>query len=310
MVNTYLLTGEEEFLKEERLKVIKKDVLGTTTDHPDYNIYTAKEDDIRTVLDTARLIPFVSDSRLVVLKEIERLKDDKVSILMRYVQQPSRHTCLVLLSVQNIFPASLSNIKEENFKPIRGEGLFRWVKEQFARNHKQIHRQALSLLMENVGQDLYSLSTAIDKLSLYTGKRDIVDVKDVERLVGRDRSLSGFEFIDAIFDNDPIKALRILATLLKEGMTAQEILGLIGWQVNQFYCAAKLLNEGLSQKEIASQLRIPFFKIDTVFDRVKNLRLEDIASGLNLILESDLSIKTGRKTPAKGLESLTLSLCA
>lgn len=310
----YLFTGSEGFLKEERLEAIKKALFGITAAHPDYNIYYAGKDSIITIVDTCRLMPFSGKRRLVIIKETENLKKDECSILLEYVKNPVDSSFLILETSQRNLSKDLEDVvlkyaKRENFEPLKGEGLFRWVKTRFSAQGKSVSHSVTASLINRTGPDLYSLSSAIEKLILYTGKRNSIQQNDVESLVGIDRSTSTFEFVNAVSEEDFSSAIKTAVSLLRDGTTAQEILGLIGWQMNQFAQVLKLLEEGLMPQDIARRLNIPMFRIDTVISRVKNLRLKDIERRLDSILDSDLSIKTGRTKPLIELESLTLRLC-
>lgn len=308
------LIGEEEFLKEERLKAIKKYIVGTEREHPDYNLYRAGENGIRTIIDTARSMPFGLKKRLVIVKEIEKLKPDELHILIEYIKHPVVTACLVLITSQrnlhkDLEQAVLKYAKKESFELLKGERLFRWVKARFTVYGKSVSHYVASLMIDRLGADLHSLSSAIEKLSLYVGKRNFVEQKDVETLIGIDRKTSAFEFINAVVDEDFPRALRVVLSLLREGTTAQELLGLIGWQMNQFAQVIRLLDERLIPVDIARRLNIPMFKIDTIVNKVKSLELNDIERLLESILHSDLSIKTGRQKPQEALELLTLKLC-
>ena len=75
---------------------------------------------------------------------------------------------------------------------------------------KQIAPDALAELVANVGPNRRQLTSEIEKLSLYAGPRDRIEVDDVAAIVTRNKQARAFALAEALGDRDLPKLLRRL----------------------------------------------------------------------------------------------------
>ncbi|MBN1635336.1 MAG: hypothetical protein JW920_02410, partial [Deltaproteobacteria bacterium] len=132
----------------------------------------------------------------------------------------------------------------KQFDPLKGKSLIAWIQNHVKINSKEIDRDAAFLLADITGSNAWFLSTEIEKLCLYIGKRTTISSKDVEYLVMRSYEPSIFTFLDALFDRKKdalirlheieqtgVVALDIVSRI--ENLTVQHYEILIGKQQNQ-----------------------------------------------------------------------------
>jgi DNA polymerase-3 subunit delta len=73
-----------------------------------------------------------------------------------------------------------------------------------------ISDEALAELVRNVGPNLRQLSSEVEKLSLFVGKRREIEIADVEAIVTRNKQARAFALGDALGDRDLPRLLRCL----------------------------------------------------------------------------------------------------
>ena len=69
------------------------------------------------------------------------------------------------------------------------------------RQSSSISRQAINILIELIGSDLYTMDNEIDKLVSFTAGR-MIEEKDVRMVVSAAREEDIFAMVDAIMDRD------------------------------------------------------------------------------------------------------------
>jgi DNA polymerase-3 subunit delta len=232
----YLLAGEEHFLKEKQLFKITSSFLEEKTRAFNFHVFYAGASTAGDVLECACNAPFLAKKRVVVVHQVEEfgLKDREA--ILSYVKSPYPHTVLVLETAEtNLKSAFLKELQQGAelvfCRSIQGLALLRWIEDAAGERKKKIEHSAKDLLVRNLGNNLKLISNALENLFLYIGKRTTITSVDVERLVGRDLTASAFELFDAIKACKSDSTLRILDTLLKEGIDAAQILGALSYKV-------------------------------------------------------------------------------
>jgi DNA polymerase-3 subunit delta len=73
-----------------------------------------------------------------------------------------------------------------------------------------IERNALNLLVDNIGNDLSRLQNEIDKLAINLNGRKNITVDDIEKYIGISKEFNVFELQEAIATKNLSKAIRII----------------------------------------------------------------------------------------------------
>jgi DNA polymerase-3 subunit delta len=124
-----------------------------------------------------------------------------------------------------------------------------WIGARLASRGLTATPDAAALLAERVEGNLLAAAQEIDKLAVLRGGGDTrIDAAAMESLVADSARYDAFKLTDAAFAGDGARALRILAGLRAEG---EELIGLMGWLVNQLQLALRLANA----RDFAQQAR-------------------------------------------------------
>jgi len=268
------------------------------------------------VLDELRTIPFLTDKRVVVLKNADKFISANREVLERYFDNPSPTGVLVmtvatwdgrtrlarkLRSVGRLITASCPN----------EQALVRRLAQYCESAHgKKITPQAAQLLVELAGNEPVRLYGEIDKLAVYSGNAETITITHVEALVGRNRLFDAFKVIDATIAGDAASAVARLRNMFAGDKSAEyKVVGAFAYHVRRLFEAKVMLGDGVPAKQITEKFRI-WSGADDFISQVRVMPLSRIGRTMELLAEVDYKIKTGRTTAPVAIEQLVLQLAS
>ena len=310
----YLFTGDNNYLRKEAVRKLKEALLGKESEAFNFNTYEIGKCDIREIMDTLRIIPFISRKRLVILKDVDAATAVEQRILIEYAKSPSQHSCLVLDASRRglsgeFYKTIKRYVREVSFTAPRRAGMKAWIQKEVKDRGKTIHYDAASLLKELKEDDFDVLGNEIDKLITYIGRRPTILREDVEKIVGSSIARSVFEFVDALSRKDAKEALVISKELLRSKKKIPEILGMVGWQFRKIKKAKSLLKEGTSKKNTTDKYNVPSFYMERFMSGIKSFTSGELDRNIDYVLDTDYSIKRGYLKPEVALEILIIKIC-
>jgi len=315
-LTSYLFLGEEDFLKEEELKKLKSKYLDIATRDLNYNVFYAREKDfkLKEMLDVLNTASFMSPKRFVILKDADGLSDsDKESVLF-YLNNPKESSIFVIDSragkIKEGFILEASKLAKlvRAFRLTDSEINMR-ISKLIRSAGKKISVEAINLIKENLPNDLRVLSSSVDNLILYTGKRAEITKQDVEKVIYVAPLKTSFDLLDAIEKKDAKKALNIFTSIQKYKKREMELLlGLLSWQFRMLLRVKELLKIK-TKPEIQRELGLFNAKFDQMARYAARFKRQEIIKLLGEILKADNDIKTGEAFPKFVLERLILKMC-
>ncbi len=325
----HILYGQDDFSLNRALDRIKADLgdremVATNTTHLEGQHLTLSE--LRNKCDAA---PFLCSHRLVIVEGLlgcfeakrsrsrsrKRKAGDRLAEwegLDSYVKQLPGTTVLVLVDeeVRGDNPllkrlAPLAAVKA--FPWLKGEALQAWIQKRVKEEGGDITPQAVHLLAELIGGDLWAVSGEIQKLLLYSQDRRISE-DDVRQLVSCIQEANIFALVDAVAEGRTALAQRLLHRLYDEGEPPAHILVMITRQF-RLIAQARELEPGLSLLQIQDRLGLKkSYGLDRTLKQAKSYDFEGIRRAYNKFLETDFAIKTGRYSDELALELLVTEL--
>ncbi len=314
-ISSYLFLGEEDFLKEEAIETLKIKFLDAATRDLNYSIFYAKDKNfsVKRLTDALETMPFISKKRLVILKGADSLlQADKKSILS-YLSNPKESSVFVIESssvfIKGEFLLGASKAAQlVYFRRLTDSSLNSWLVKKAGAFNKKISREAIEAIKESLPNDLRILSSHVENIILYVGKRPGITKEDVEKVVGRSPSHTAFDIIGSIERKDAKKALQVFGTLKKERKSEIELLGLIAWSTRMILRVKELLsikNKTEMRRDLALNPRM----FDQIARHASRFKKSEILGLLDEILRADLDIKTGMPSRTV-IEKLIVRMCS
>ena len=212
----YFLMGDEPYYIDKISDFILNNVL--TEDEQEFNqtILYGKDVDIRTVIDTARRFPMMSEYQVIVVREAQNIKsfDD----LVFYAQKPLLSTILVFcykygkMDMRKKYASEVAKIGVVYESKKLYESQIPAFITNYLRNKKvAIDEKAVIMLTEFLGNDLSRITSELDKL-LITKPADAKSITPdlVEKNIGISKDFNNFELLTALIKKDALKAHRIV----------------------------------------------------------------------------------------------------
>jgi DNA polymerase III subunit delta len=314
----HVLFGEDDFSLRQALEDVKKSIGDPAALMSNTNVFDGKAVTPEHLRAACESVPFLSEKRLVIAeglldkfeskKESGRKKSakkpDKVEEYAAFaaamVNLPSFTELVVTggkLTDRNPLLQELTKItKVKTFPLLKGKDINLWIEKRVASQGKGKHisPKALALMARLVGSDLWTMANEIDKLILYTGPRDIGE-NDVKAIVSNAQEAGIFSMVDAIIEQRVGAAQALLQQLFRQGMAPVQILVMISRQVRIIYLVREMRAAGKQRAEMMGKLGVTnSFVLQKSYEQAERYSLSRIKEVYHLLLEADISIKTGK----------------
>ncbi|MBL7209305.1 MAG: DNA polymerase III subunit delta [Dehalococcoidia bacterium] len=328
----YILYGKDDFRCREALEEIKKGLGDPEMLAVNTSSLHSEQLNLSQLRDVCSAVPFLCPARLVIVQGLLARFEPKPGVQRRatrspagsnselqewqalgdYIEQMAPTTVLVLLDgeitgnnrlLRSLSP--LANVKA--FPQLRDNELDNWIRKRVSQGGGTISREAVSLLAQLIGGDLWTMSTEIDKLLAY-GLGGVTE-DSVRQLTSYAREANVFALVDAILEGRPKVAQQLLHQMLQEGAAPSYLLVMITRQL-RLIVRARELNQGLSRSEMRKRLGVTSdYSLDKALKQAKTYTLERVKSAYHGLLEADIAIKTGKYDGDLALGLLVIELC-
>jgi DNA polymerase-3 subunit delta len=263
--------------------------------------------------------PFMTPKRLVIVNGYLRFvagRAEELQALLTYVEHLPPTTDLVLveresLTAQHPLLKSGAEAKVVHFAGLDKNNLRPWIVKQAKSFGVTLEPNAADLLGRLVGPNLRSLNNEIEKLALYVNEQRPIKKADVELLVPYTEEAERFGMSNAIGRRDARRAYDQLRKELDEGKNPMAILGSIAAQVRALIEVKDMAERGLQAAEIAQTKGWRSdYAAQARLKEAANFSMTRLEQILEMLLELDLAIKTGRMDSLLALDTLIARLCS
>jgi DNA polymerase-3 subunit delta len=328
----YILLGQDDFSRRQALEEIKKGMgdqvlLATNTTTLDGQQLTL--DQLRTVCET---VPFLAERRLVIVSGLlERFEpgskprrqrkaapvfnqQNEYKLLASCIARIPDSTNLVLMdgrirSSNPLLRELSAQAQVKSFPLLKNTRLRQWIQRRVKEEGGSLSLEAVNLLTRLIGSNLWIMASEINKLVLFSAGRRIEE-EDVKGLVSYAQEANVFAMVDAILEFRAGVAEQLLQRLLESGAAPAYLLVMLSRQVQRIVRAKELRNQRQSEAEIQDRLGLTSeFVLRKVLEQAGRYPMRQIIDVYHKLLETDLSIKTGKYGGELALNLLVADLC-
>jgi len=328
----YILSGQEDFSLHQSLEEIKRGIGDQTILAANATTLDGKQLTLAQLRTACEAMPFLAEKRLVIVNGLlERFEpkgksrhqkkitpvtsqQDECKSLAAYITSIPDSTILVLVDSKvgsnNPLFRELSGKAEVKFFPLlRDIKLRQWIQRRVTEEGGSISTQAVDLLARLVGSNLWIMASEINKLVLFTlGRR--IEEKDIKMIVSYAQEANVFTMVDAVLESKIGIAEHLLQQLLQRAATPVYLLVMVSRQVRMIVRAKELRNQGKPKIEIRNKLGLTSeFALDKTLEQADRYPWERLKEVYHKLLETDLSIKTGRYEGKLAINILIVELC-
>ena len=311
----YLLLGPEIYLRRLAWQSITNAALSSTLLR-EFNeaSFSLVSDSIQSAIAAAEQLPMMSDTRVIRIRDFDKLREADEDTLIRYLNNPSPSTVMIFAADELDKRKKSSKVLLDvctvvEFSPLKDSDAKTWAKSRLKELKVAVDDQVLTEIVRLVGTDVQTLSNELDKLASAGAGTNRITLDLVDGLIGRSRELSNFELGDHLLAGNRKRALETLHRLLEDGAEPVMLVGLIAGNYHRLALGKHLLARG-GREEVFRNIGLPPFKRDAYISTLHRNSAEKIARGIQLTAAVDLAIKTSQATPRLQLEMLVCELAS
>jgi DNA polymerase-3 subunit delta len=227
----YLVRGEEPSLLADAVREVVDGALGAdgvpAADAgmavEDIPLVAGDDQRVAAVLDACLTPPFLTERRVVVVRQAGLLTTDEAARIADYLADPLDTTTLVLVGGGGAVPPKLvAEVKKvgeviDAGLPRTAKDRTSWVTERVGRASISLDRDALQRLAEHLGEDIARLNGIVGALTAAYGVGARVTVDDLEPFLGEAGGVAPWDLTDAIDKGDQATALVHLHRMMSAG---------------------------------------------------------------------------------------------
>ena len=315
----YIFHGEETFLLHHYLEQLKKLLLDDLTESFNFHKLTSETFDVRSFAEAVENLPMMAESTLVWVDDVDIYKlpeadRDKMAdvfadipeyctVVFTYITIPWKPDNRLRKYTELI--KSHATIVEFGKQDVRD--LIPWITRHFAANKKRISPDLCAYLIEITGGTMTALAGEIAKISAFSGAEDICK-SDIDAVTEPVLDAVVFQMTDLLGRREYGAALLKLQQLLKMQQKPTAILGAIGAHFRRLSTARTLLDHGKQSSELMRLYTLGDYAARKTMSTAGKFSHEFYAKVSELILETDVSLKTSYDEPERLLEVLLLQI--
>ncbi len=295
----YLIFGDEELLLERALHRLRQRVGEVADLDFNFDMFDGDSADATAVVAAANTLPFASERRLVVVRNVDRMRAADQAILTEYATDPAPTACVVLVAVKmpknsRLYKAVDGSGGVAEYRSPRKHELPGWVVELFASKGKRVSRDGAEALVRAVGRDLRRLETEADKIIAYAGDASVIERADVEAMVAETAPVSVFDLLNAIGARECATALERLDDLLGSG---EQLLGIHAMAVRHLRMLVSvkaMLDRGADRATIQREVGLQNWQAAAAVEQAGRFGAAELSGALRDAAELEGRLKSGQ----------------
>ncbi len=316
----YILHGPDDFSRAEKIAELKAALGDPSLAELNTSMLEGQNLTLGDIRSNADAMPFLAAKRLVIVNGYLYYlgeRKDELQALIDYLGHMAPTTDLILVEREALAKthpvlkaAAAAGATIIHYGELERPNLQPWIVKQAQVHGATIEPGAAEMLGRLVGAELRALDNELEKLALYVGGQRPINRADVELLVPYTEEAEQFGMSNAIGRRDARRAYDQLRKELDEGKNPMAILGSITAQIRALLEVKDMAERGLSAAEIAAAKG---WKSDYAakmrLREAANFTITRLEQILEMLLETDLAIKTGQMDQLLALDTLIARLC-
>jgi len=219
------------------------------------------------------------EARLLVVRDVDGRKDGDgrrrggwktadVDAVTVYLESPAPATVLALVAAELKAASALwkacAKAGEVLAYEVEKKKLHEWVARQFADRGARAEPEAVTALVQLVGDDPLALRNEVDKLATWAADEPIGE-REVEALVVSNADMPVYELTEAWSERDAARALDVSEILFERESRARRdvaprLAGALGGHLGHLRSLKRLAAAGVKPKEAAERLKLHPFR--------------------------------------------------
>ncbi|MBI2091944.1 MAG: DNA polymerase III subunit delta [Deltaproteobacteria bacterium] len=305
--SVYLIYGDEPYLVNTGLTRIKDYIAKINGPNSEPERFSGKNANPSEIVTSLKTLPMWSKHKLVIVSEADSIKQPDEFI--RYFEKYSPASTVVFVAEKadartKFIQACLEKGGAIECKALYDDKIPDWIRIEVSSREKSISIDACRIIAELVGNNLGEISSAIDKINLYIGKKNLIETNDVETVLTDTSRRNIFEFTEAVGERDLAKAMYLLKRLMQFNENEVAILSMLARHFRILLKAKDALGkaQGYNKFEISKAIGVNPFFVERYVSQSKRFSLTGLKSLFGKLYGADRMLKTSRLKKSAILE--------
>ncbi|MBQ9313183.1 MAG: DNA polymerase III subunit delta [Bacteroidales bacterium] len=216
LASIYLLTGNEPYYIDSLTKIFEQEVIPQEAQDFNLSIFYGKDVNISTLISQCRQYPWMSEKRLVILKEAQMLDKRHFEELSLYLKTPNPTTVFVICNKTDKFDTKTKNVITKSSgvvfesKQIPDYKLSEWIETLIKSKKYTCEADVPTILAEYLGNNLQKIDNEVIKMIINLKDTTYITTDNVKELIGISKEYNVFALQNALAKKDIQKANTII----------------------------------------------------------------------------------------------------
>jgi DNA polymerase-3 subunit delta len=223
-MGVHLLTGDDVSILRTKAHDLVAQLVGDADRSLMVDEFDGDEYELRDAVDAAQTLPFLTDRRIVVARDIGRFTADELPSLLGYLDNPLDSTDLVLVAGGGRLSKKLTDgvsaaggTVTSTTPPNRSKDRQVWVRNEAAEHGVRLDGAAAARIADQLGDDVGRLEGLLAVIRSTYGEGIKIAASDVEPFLGEGGGVPPWDLTDAIDGGRTAVALTVMARMIHGG---------------------------------------------------------------------------------------------
>lgn len=310
--SVYLIYGEEDYLRKQYKDRMREALIGDDT--MNYNYYEGKGISVKELIDVGETLPFFNERRLIVVENSGFFSSSQEE-LAGYLKEKPETTCFLFVEKDvdkrnKLFKTVSSLGYAANMTAPDERTLIRWIGGILKKEQRFMREDAMRHFLERIDTDMENIRRELDKLVVYTDGAQEITVGDIDEVCTVYTESQVFDMVRSVAEKQQSKALELYYDLIAQKEAPMRILYWITRQFNQLYQIKDLQSKGYPDHVIAERMGVRDFVVRKNKTLCQRFSLEELRKSIQICVEREEDVKTGRLNDRMAVELLIIQFSA
>ena len=310
--SVYLIYGEEDYLRKQYKDRMREALIGDDT--MNYNYYEGKGISVKELIDVGETLPFFNEIRLILVENSGFFSSSQEE-LAGYLKEKPETTCFLFVEKDvdkrnKLFKTVSALGYAANMTAPDERTLIRWISGILKKEQRFMREDAMRHFLERIDTDMENIRRELDKLVVYTDGAQEITVGDIDEVCTVYTESQVFDMVRSVAEKQQSKALDLYYDLIAQKEAPMRILYWITRQFNQLYQIKDLQSKGYPDHVIAERMGVRDFVVRKNKTLCQRFSLEELRKSIQICVEREEDVKTGRLNDRMAVELLIIQFSA
>ncbi len=299
--NSYLIFGDEDFLKHHYIETIKKMVVEEDLEEFNLTVFEGEKQDFEEISMALNTPPMMAEKKLIVIKDSRIFKsanEEQKEFWVKVFENTYEDVCLIFdESVVDkrsvLYKAFIKTGESVECAYVQGVELTNWVARGCRGAGKSIGEKEISYLISCCDGGMNSIKRELEKLFSFCDT-DRITIADIDKIVTKAPQNRVFEMINDMLSGNGKKVFEKLEELKTLKESAFGVLGLLCSNFEKILRVKLMLEKGMPYRNVAAELKIFPRQMQVYSSAAEKFSKPFLREAITKISEIDLDIKSGK----------------